>query len=83
MEDKVKSWSAGDDMSDTILKSVKSKILANLANNYTPDWEQKFRMATCAACGRRMIRMFHCWLHQAGWMKEVHLCKHCWKHYAE
>ena len=40
-----------------------------------------YRMATCVACGRRIIRCWHVWLVTGGFKKEVHLCARCGRDY--
>ena len=62
---------------------VPDTLLLSFADRYAPNFTQAFRMATCASCERRMIRMHHCWLTDGRWFKELHLCRRCWNRYAE
>ena len=77
-----------DDWFGQKLKTVPQETLAKLANLYEPALtdtlpEQKRRFATCAGCSRYLIfGMWHCWLRDGGFYKEIHLCGKCWNKYA-
>lgn len=60
---------------------VSQKTLLRLARSYPkPNLaKQEYRQATCANCERPMVRMYHCWLTQGGFYKELHLCKTCYE----
>lgn len=66
-------------------EEVPQDVLAKMANNYEPALTdtlptQKHRFATCASCGKRLILgMYHCWLRNGGFYKEIHLCSKCWE----
>lgn len=58
--------------------------LVELANRHEPAASASppgFRKATCVKCGRKMVRMWHLWLHDGGFKKEIHMCKRCGKDY--
>ncbi len=64
--------------------SITPAELLRLANLHEPEASASppsYRMATCVRCGRRMARMWHLWLHDGGFKKEIHLCRRCGKHY--
>ena len=59
---------------------ITQKQLEVLANKWEPEASQSepgYRKATCVDCGRVMVEMWHCWLNQGGFKKEVHLCNQC------
>lgn len=59
--------------------------LLRLAAKHEPEASSsppRYRRATCVDCGRPMIRMWHLWLLDGGFKKEVHLCKRCGKKWA-
>jgi hypothetical protein len=41
----------------------------------------EFRRATCVRCGMGMIFMWHLWLHEGGFKKEIHMCGNCGERY--
>jgi hypothetical protein len=65
------------------ISQKKLRLLVQLHEPKASKSKQQFRMATCVACGNPMIEMWHCWLEQAGFKKEVHLCDHCYQVHAE
>lgn len=47
-----------------------------------PDYEPKYRVPLCAGCGKRVyFRIWHIFLREYGFKREVHLCKKCGKKY--
>ena len=61
------------------LKIPQAELL-RLANQWEPEAsksEPTFRQACCVQCGRPMLEMWHVWLHEGGFKKEVHLCWEC------
>ena len=60
---------------------VTQKELVRLANKWKIDWKPKYRKATCANCGIEMTKMWHIWLDEGGYKKEIHLCKKCGEKY--
>ena len=64
--------------------NISQNELRRLADKHEPQASASppaFRMATCVACGKRMVRMWHLWLRDGGFKKEVHLCRRCGKAY--
>jgi hypothetical protein len=60
--------------------SIPQEQLLELANRWEPEAsasEPTYRQATCAGCGTPMVKMWHVWLHDGGFKKEVHLCWTC------
>lgn len=58
--------------------------IAELANMHEPEASASppsYRMATCVQCGRRMVCMWHLWVSNGGFKKEVHMCRRCGKRY--
>lgn len=58
--------------------------LLELANRHEPEASQSpptFRAATCVQCGQEMMLMWHCWLREGGFKKEIHLCADCGSDY--
>lgn len=56
-----------------------AELLA-LVNKHEPEASAsspEYRLATCVKCGTPMIRMWHLWLGDGGFKKEVHLCGRC------
>jgi hypothetical protein len=56
--------------------------LVALADHWEPEASSSppgFRLARCVICGHRMIRMWHLWVHDGGYKKEVHCCRYCGK----
>lgn len=47
-----------------------------------PSYEPKLRFATCADCGRKLyFGMWHCFIGEYGYKREIHLCRRCGKKY--
>lgn len=70
-------------MADNVI-NVPQEELYRLADKHEPQASASpptFRMATCVKCGRRMIFMWHLWLRDGMFKKEVHLCRRCGKNY--
>ena len=65
------------------MKSVSQLRLRRMADKYTANFTQVRRMSTCAGCERRVVRPYHCWLTEGGYLKELHLCGRCWRRNAE
>ena len=62
----------------------KLHLLAELHEPKASASPQSFRRATCVACGRQLLgRMWHCWLHEGLFKKEIHLCDPCYNTHAE
>lgn len=54
--------------------------LVRLANLHEPEASASqpgFRRATCVVCSQAMIVMWHLWLHEGGFKKEIHMCADC------
>lgn len=54
--------------------------LADLANQWEPEASASppsFRRATCVVCAQPMERMWHLWLQEGGFKKEIHMCARC------
>lgn len=59
---------------------IPKEELLRLANQWEPEASAAppgYRKATCAGCGAEMVEMWHCWLHEGGFKKEIHLCWTC------
>ena len=64
--------------------NISQNELRRLADKHEPQASASppsFRMATCVVCGRRMVWMWHLWLRDGGFKKEVHLCRRCGRAY--
>ena len=47
-----------------------------------PNLIPQYRRPTCANCGKTMyFGMWHCFIKEYGYKREVHLCKRCGKKY--
>jgi RNase P subunit RPR2 len=60
---------------------ITQEELVRLANKWPIDWKPKYRRPICANCGVTMAVMWHCWLNEGGYKKEIHLCKKCGNQY--
>jgi len=60
---------------------ITQKQLVALADKWEIDFTPQYRMATCADCGAKVYRMWHCWFVAGGYKKEIHLCRKCGKKY--
>jgi hypothetical protein len=63
---------------------ISQNELLELANKHEPEASQSpptFREATCVKCGAAMEQMWHLWLHDGGFKKEIHMCAHCGEDY--
>lgn len=59
---------------------VPQSVLVELAERWEPEASASppgFRRATCVICGRPMESMWHLWIHEGGFKKELHACKEC------
>jgi len=61
---------------------LSQEMLAALANAHEPEASASppgFRLATCVvpSCKRPMVAMWHLWLHEGGFKKEIHMCHAC------
>lgn len=59
---------------------IPQQVLLELANRHEPFASSSppgYRKATCVDCGKTMTRMWHCWLRDGGFKKEIHLCRRC------
>ena len=58
--------------------------LVDLANLHEPEASSsppEYRPATCVVCSRPMTSMWHLWLHEGGFKKEIHMCLVCGEKY--
>lgn len=63
---------------------ISQEELLALANKHEPEAsssQPEYRQATCVKCGRKMIWMWHLWLHTGGFKKEIHMCGDCGEKY--
>jgi RNase P subunit RPR2 len=58
---------------------IAQTVLAQLANKWEIKWTPEYRRAICISCGRNVHKMWHIWLEEGGFKKEVHICKQCEK----
>ncbi len=62
---------------------ISQRTLLTWANKWEPEASQSpqsFRMAHCAHCGKRLwFRMYHCWINEGGFKKELHFHKSCYR----
>ena len=78
MADHAAGWVAAD------MLNITQRQLAELCDRHEPMASAsppRFRRATCVNCGRPMLRMWHLWLAEGGFKKEVHMCRRCGKAY--
>lgn len=64
---------------ENVLNIPPGKLL-ELANRWEPEASSSppvFRAATCVQCGEPMAEMWHVWLKDGGFKKEIHLCWDC------
>lgn len=64
--------------------SLSQSELARLANLHEPEASASlptYRPATCVVCTRPMTSMWHLWLHEGGFKKEIHMCLRCGEGY--
>jgi RNase P subunit RPR2 len=60
---------------------ITQQELVRLANKWPIKWKPEYRRPICIGCGRNVAVMWHIWLDEGGYKKEVHLCKKCGKGY--
>lgn len=63
---------------------ISQEELLALANKHEPEASASppgFRKATCVKCGEPMVEMWHLWLNEGGFKKEIHMCENCGKDY--
>lgn len=68
------------------MSSISQKVLLKLAEKWEPDAsnsQQTYREATCVVCSRPMHKMWHCWLKEGGFKKEIHVCANCYPIFTE
>lgn len=66
----------------TTTRMLTREQVSALANSWEPEASQstvKFRKATCVMCARPMSKMWHIWLDDGEFKKEIHMCKKCGK----
>jgi hypothetical protein len=54
--------------------------VSDLANSWEPNASRspvKFRKATCVECESEMEEMWHIWLNDGTFKKEIHMCREC------
>lgn len=59
---------------------ITQEQLVDLANHWEPEASQSppgFRKATCVVCAAPMVEMWHLWLGDGGFKKEIHMCARC------
>ena len=59
---------------------ITQEELVRLANLHEPEASASppsFRKATCVVCKDPMVEMWHLWLHEGGFKKEIHMCIRC------
>jgi hypothetical protein len=62
-----------------IVQIPQSQLL-EWANKWEPEASASppaYRKASCVQCGEPMVEMWHLWLSDGGFKKEVHLCRTC------
>ena len=60
--------------------SLSQSELARLANLHEPEASASppsYRPATCVVCTIPLASMWHLWLHEGGFKKEIHMCWKC------
>jgi len=60
---------------------ISQKDLVRLANKWEINWKQEYRLPSCADCGKKGYKFWHCWLKDGGYFKELHLCRRCYRTY--
>lgn len=63
---------------------ITQEELVRLANLHEPEASASppgFRLATCVVCKRPMVAMYHLWLNEGGFKKEIHCCCDCARDY--
>lgn len=61
---------------------ITQEELQELVDQWDVSYEPTFRRPGCARCGRTLwFRMWHVFLKEFGNRREIHLCKHCGRHY--
>lgn len=62
------------------MEKFTQQTLVDLANRWEPEASNSppgFRRATCVVCAREMESMWHLWLEDGGFKKEIHACREC------
>lgn len=64
--------------------TIPQEVLVELANRWEPEASSSpigFRKATCVVCAAPMVEMFHIWIKDGGFKKELHMCLECGEGY--
>ena len=59
---------------------IPPETVLELANYWEPEASSSppgYRQATCVKCAQPMVEMWHIWLRDGGFRKEIHMCWDC------
>lgn len=61
---------------------ISQKELKRFVEKWDINYKPTYRVPRCASCGKKMyFKMWHVFLKEFGYKREVHLCKECGKKY--